>query len=55
MYEEGWFGGTYEVALDQPFAHGDSPSPVGFFITDPNVTNTYIILFYSRFISVLGR
>jgi len=27
MYEEGWFDGTYEVAFDQLFGHGDSPSP----------------------------
>lgn len=31
---------------------GTLPLPREFFISDPNVTNTYIILFYSRFISV---
>jgi len=29
MYEKGWFDGTSEVALDQPFGHGDFPSPAG--------------------------
>lgn len=56
MYEEGWFDGTYEVRgtkyLINRLVTGTLPLPREFFISDPNVTNTYIIIFCCRFISV---
>lgn len=49
---KGRFDGT-KLTFDQPFGLGYTlPLPREFFISDHHGANTYIILFYFRFISV---